>query len=39
MHLPKLALEYYQSALAASGGRKAGFDANQVRARILELQR
>lgn len=39
MHLPKLALEYYQSALAASGGRRAGFDANQVRARVLELQR
>lgn len=39
MHLPKLALEYYQSALAASSGRKAGFDTNQVKARVLELKR
>lgn len=37
MHMPKLALEYYQSALAASNGRRAGFDVKQVKARILEL--
>lgn len=39
MHMPKLALEYYQSALAAGAGRKTGFDVNQVKARVLELQR
>lgn len=37
MHMPKLALEYYRSALAASSERRAGFDAKQVKARILEL--
>lgn len=39
LHLPKLALDYYHSALAASSGRKPGFDVEQVKARILELQR
>jgi Tfp pilus assembly protein PilF len=37
MHMPKLALEYYQAAVAASSGRRAGFDIKQVKARILEL--
>lgn len=37
MHMPKLALEYYQAALAATGSRRAGFDVKQVKARILEL--
>ncbi|MFA7292694.1 MAG: tetratricopeptide repeat protein [Rhodocyclaceae bacterium] len=39
MHMPKLALEYYQAALAASANRKPGFDTAQVQARVIELQR
>jgi len=39
LHLPKVALDYYRSALAASNGRKPGFDVEQVKARIAELQR
>ena len=39
MHMPKLALEYYQAALDAGTKSRAGFDTVQVKARILELQR
>ena len=39
MHMPKLALEYYQAALNASSRSRAGFDPAQVKARIIELQR
>jgi Tfp pilus assembly protein PilF len=39
MHMPKLALEYYQAAMSASASRKPGFDTAQVQTRILELQR
>jgi Tfp pilus assembly protein PilF len=39
MHLPKIALDYYKGALAASNGRRPAFDPEQVRARIAELQR
>jgi Tfp pilus assembly protein PilF len=39
LHLPKVAIDYYRSALAASNGRKPGFDVEQVKARIAELQR
>ena len=39
MHMPKLALEYYQAALSASANRKPGFDTAQAQARVLELQR
>ncbi|MBI2308721.1 MAG: tetratricopeptide repeat protein [Rhodocyclales bacterium] len=38
LHLPQLALDYYQSALTAAGDRQPSFDAAQVRARIKELQ-
>jgi hypothetical protein len=38
MHLPKVALDYYKSALAASGSRRPSFNPDQVKARILELQ-
>ncbi len=38
MHLPKVALDYYKAALAASGSRRPGFNPDQVKARILELQ-
>ncbi|MCP5269447.1 MAG: tetratricopeptide repeat protein [Zoogloeaceae bacterium] len=38
MHLPKLALDYYQQALTAASSRRAGFDPQQVKARILELK-
>lgn len=36
---PKLALEYYQRALALAGNRPVGFNTSQVQARIRELQR
>ncbi|MDQ5947365.1 MAG: hypothetical protein QG619_2797, partial [Pseudomonadota bacterium] len=39
MHMPKLALEYYQAALSAGAKNRTGFEAAQVKARILELQR
>lgn len=38
MHLPKIALEYYQEALTAASSRRSGFDVNLVKRRILELQ-
>lgn len=38
MHLPKIALDYYKAALAAIAGRKPGFNPDQVKARIVELQ-
>ncbi len=38
MHLPKVALDYYKAALAASSSRRPGFNPDQVKARILELQ-
>lgn len=38
MHLPKVALDYYKAALAASSSRWPGFNPDQVKARILELQ-
>jgi Tfp pilus assembly protein PilF len=36
---PKLALEYYQRALALAGNRPVGFNTAQVQARVRELQR
>jgi tetratricopeptide (TPR) repeat protein len=36
---PKLALEYYQRALALAGNRAVGFNSAQVEARIRELAR
>ncbi len=36
---PKLALQYYQGALAAAAQRPAAFDRNQVAGRISELQK
>ncbi|GIK46274.1 MAG: hypothetical protein HKUEN07_29720 [Rhodocyclaceae bacterium] len=36
---PKLALQYYQGALAAAAQRPAAFDRKQVAARISELQK
>jgi tetratricopeptide (TPR) repeat protein len=36
---PKLALEYYQRALALAGNRPVGFNTPQVQARVRELQR
>lgn len=39
MHLPKVALDYYKAALTASSTRRPGFNPDQVKARILELQR
>jgi Tfp pilus assembly protein PilF len=36
---PKLALEYYQRALALAGSRSVGFNTTQVQARVRELQR
>lgn len=36
---PKLALQYYQGALAAAAQRPAAFDRNQVAGRIGELQK
>lgn len=36
---PKLALQYYQGALAAATQRPAAFDRNQVAGRISELQK
>lgn len=38
MHLPKVALPYYQEALTAASNRRSGFDVNLVKRRILELQ-
>lgn len=38
LHLPKIALQYYQEALTAAASRRTGFDVNQVKARIIELQ-
>lgn len=38
LHQTKLALQYYQAALAAAANRRASFSAEQVRARVLELQ-
>lgn len=38
LHLPQLALDYYQSALAAAARRPPSFDAARVRARVIELQ-
>ncbi|MCK6407300.1 MAG: tetratricopeptide repeat protein [Rhodocyclaceae bacterium] len=38
MHLPKIALDYYKAALVASNSRRAAFNAEQVKARIAELQ-
>lgn len=38
MHLPKIAVDYYKAALAASSGRRAGFDPEQVKARLVDLQ-
>lgn len=38
LHQPRLALQYYQTALAAAANRQASYSADQVRARILELQ-
>jgi len=35
---PRLALQYYQGALAAAAGRSAGFDKDVVAGRIRELQ-
>jgi tetratricopeptide (TPR) repeat protein len=35
----RLALEYYQRAVALAGNRVSGFDRNQVLARIAELSR
>ncbi len=35
---PKLALQYYQSALAAAAQRPAAFDKNQAAGRVRELQ-
>ncbi|MPN55938.1 hypothetical protein SDC9_203622 [bioreactor metagenome] len=34
----KLAAQYYQMALTAGESRAAGFDRNQVRSRLAELQ-
>jgi Tfp pilus assembly protein PilF len=39
MRQPKLALEYYQRALALAGNRPVGFNTGQVQARVRELQR
>lgn len=39
MRQPKLALEYYQRALALAGSRPVGFNTAQVEARVRELQR
>ncbi len=39
LHQPKLALEYYQRALALAGKRAVGFNSAQVEARIRELTR
>ncbi len=39
LHQPRLALQYYQTALTAAGSRRAGFNRDEVNARILELQR
>jgi tetratricopeptide (TPR) repeat protein len=36
---PRLALEYYQRALALAGKRAVGFNSAQVEARIRELTR
>jgi Tfp pilus assembly protein PilF len=36
---PKLALQYYQGALAAAAQRPAAFDRNQVAGRVSELQK
>ncbi len=36
---PKLALQYYQGALAAATQRPAAFDRNQVAGRVSELQK
>ncbi len=36
---PRLALQYYQGALAAAAQRPAAFDRNQVAGRISELQK
>ena len=36
---PKLALQYYQGALAAASQRPAAFDRNQVAGRVSELQK
>jgi tetratricopeptide (TPR) repeat protein len=36
---PKLALQYYQGALAAASQRPAAFDRNQVAGRVGELQK
>lgn len=36
---PRLALEYYQRALALAGSRPVGFNTAQVQARVRELQR
>lgn len=39
MRQPKLALEYYQRALALAGNRPVGFNTAQVQARVRDLQR
>jgi Tfp pilus assembly protein PilF len=39
LHQPKLALEYYQRALALAGNRAVGFNSAQVEARVRELTR
>jgi tetratricopeptide (TPR) repeat protein len=36
---PRLALQYYQGALAAAAQRPAAFDRNQVAGRVIELQK
>jgi Tfp pilus assembly protein PilF len=38
LHQPKLALQYYQSALAAAEARPAAFDKAQAQSRARELQ-
>lgn len=38
MHLPKIALDYYKAALVANNSRRGAFNAEQVMARIAELQ-
>ena len=38
MHLPKIAIDYYKAALAAGTGRRPGFNPDQIKARIVELQ-
>jgi Tfp pilus assembly protein PilF len=39
LHQPKLALEYYERALALAGKRAVGFNSAQVEARVRELTR